>query len=129
MYLISKVPVFQYQYLEYHIYERFFNSASLVARKWFGSWIKKWSNYCKTNCQDCAISPEISRFKNAMTASSIAIPEPVFLNLLRSPGIDSQPGGIESSKPIPGLLERLQIRALAGRYDNPIPTRFLLYIC
>jgi hypothetical protein len=24
------------------------------------------------------------------------IPEPVFLNLLRSPGIDSQPGGIDS---------------------------------
>ncbi len=33
-------------------------------------------------------------------------------NLLRSsPGIDSQPGGIDSLESIPGLLERLQIRA------------------
>ncbi len=30
--------------------------------------------------------------------------EPVFANLLRSPGIDSQPGGIDSSESIPGLL-------------------------
>ncbi len=26
---------------------------------------------------------------------------------------------------IPGLPKRLQIRALVGRYDNPIPPRFL----
>jgi hypothetical protein len=40
-----------------------------------------------------------------------AITEPVFVNLLRSPGIDTQPGGIDSSEPIPGLHKRLQIRA------------------
>ncbi len=28
-------------------------------------------------------------------------------------------------KSIPGLLQRLQIRAMASRYDNPIPTQFL----
>ncbi len=35
-----------------------------------------------------------------------------FVHLLRSPGIDSQPGGIDSLESIPGLLKRLQIRAL-----------------
>ncbi len=39
------------------------------------------------------------------------IPEPVFVNLFRGPGIDSHPGGIDSSEPIPGLPKRLQIRA------------------
>ncbi len=39
-------------------------------------------------------------------------PEPVFVNLLRSPGIDSQHGGIDSSESNPGLHKRLQIRAL-----------------
>ncbi len=34
-------------------------------------------------------------------------PEPAFVNLLRSPGIDSQPGGIDSSESIRGLLEHL----------------------
>jgi hypothetical protein len=38
--------------------------------------------------------------------------ESVFVNLLWSPGIDSQPGGIDSSELIPGLHKRLQIRAL-----------------
>jgi hypothetical protein len=33
--------------------------------------------------------------------------------------------GINSSEPIPGLLKSLKIRALAGRYDNSIPARFL----
>jgi hypothetical protein len=37
--------------------------------------------------------------------------EPVFVNPLRSPGIDSQPGGIDSSEAISGLFTRLQIRA------------------
>jgi hypothetical protein len=65
-------------------------------------------------------------------------PEPVFVNLLRSPGIDSQPSGpvqvdnpicrtgppgyigwrIDSSESIPGFRKRLQIRALAGRYNK-----------
>ncbi len=36
--------------------------------------------------------------------------EPVFVDLLRSPGIDSQPGGIDALESIPGLLKRLQIR-------------------
>ncbi len=36
----------------------------------------------------------------------------LFLNLLnRAPGINSQPGGIDSSESIPGLLKGLQIRA------------------
>jgi hypothetical protein len=52
-------------------------------------------------------------------------PEPVFVDLLRSPGIDSQPGGpvrqpyltyrparlYRLAESIPGLLKRLQIRA------------------
>jgi hypothetical protein len=33
--------------------------------------------------------------------------------------------GIDSSESVPGLLESLNIQALAGRYNNPIPTRFL----
>jgi hypothetical protein len=37
--------------------------------------------------------------------------EPVFLNLSRSPGIDSQLGKIDSSESIPRLYKRLQIRA------------------
>ncbi len=38
-------------------------------------------------------------------------PEPVIVNLLRSPGIDSQSGRIASSESTPGFLKRLQIRA------------------
>jgi hypothetical protein len=37
----------------------------------------------------------------------------------------TEDGGLDSLESIPGLPKRLQIRALAGRYDNPIPTRFL----
>ncbi len=37
--------------------------------------------------------------------------EPVFVDLLRSPRIDSQPGEIHSSESIPGLHKNLQIRA------------------
>ncbi len=40
-------------------------------------------------------------------------PRDKFLNLLRSPGIDSQLGEIDSLESIPGLLKRLQIRAQA----------------
>jgi hypothetical protein len=39
-------------------------------------------------------------------------------NLLRSPGIDSQPSGIDSLESIPRLLKRLEIQALAGRYNK-----------
>ncbi len=35
--------------------------------------------------------------------------EPVFVNLLRSPGIDFQSGGIEFLESIPGLHKRLQV--------------------
>jgi hypothetical protein len=42
--------------------------------------------------------------------------EPVFVNLLRGPGIDSQPGGINSLESIPGLLKRLQL--LYAMVDN-----------
>jgi hypothetical protein len=44
---------------------------------------------------------------------------------LRSPGIASQPGGIDSLTSTPGLLKRLQIWDLAGQYDIPIAIRFL----
>jgi hypothetical protein len=37
-----------------------------------------------------------------------------FVNFLRSTGIDSKPGGIDSLETIPGLLKRLKIRALKG---------------
>ncbi len=46
--------------------------------------------------------------------------EPVFVNLVRSPGIDSQPGWIDSLESITGLLKRLQIRA-----QGPNPNREL----
>ena len=39
-------------------------------------------------------------------------PVAVDVNLLRSQGIDSQPGGIDFSKSIPGLHKSLQIRTL-----------------
>jgi hypothetical protein len=43
----------------------------------------------------------------------VAVPaEPEFVNSLISPRIDSKPGGIASLESIPGLLKRLQIRAL-----------------
>jgi hypothetical protein len=41
---------------------------------------------------------------------------PIFVNLLRSPGIESQPGGIDSSESIPGHHKRLQIRALTANF-------------
>jgi hypothetical protein len=58
---------------------------------------------------------------------------PHFVNLLRSPGIDSQPGGpvkkpyltyrparlLDSLESIPGLLRRLQIRALFKLKTSP----------
>jgi hypothetical protein len=42
----------------------------------------------------------------------VSQPEPVFVDLLRSPEIDSQPGEIDVLESIPGLHKRLQIRAL-----------------
>ncbi len=65
-------------------------------------------------------------------------PEPVFVIHLRSSGIDSQPGRpvrqpyLSSAmlnmlaESIPELHKRLQIPALVGRYDIPIPSRFLV---
>jgi hypothetical protein len=44
--------------------------------------------------------------------------KPVSVDLLRSPGFDSQPGGIDSSKTIPGLHKRLQIRYLKSEYTE-----------
>jgi hypothetical protein len=51
---------------------------------------------------------------------------------LRSPGINVEEVGL-SFRPArleidSGLLKRLQIRALAGRYNNSIPTQFLVPI-
>jgi hypothetical protein len=48
-----------------------------------------------------------NRFRQPMS------PESVFVNLLRSPKIDSQPGGS-----FLGPIKRLEIRALADRYDK-----------
>ncbi len=42
--------------------------------------------------------------------------EPDFVNHLRSQGIDSQHGGIDSIKSISGLLKRLRIRALCWNF-------------
>ncbi len=50
--------------------------------------------------------------KDNMTLWRPECTEPVFVVLLRSPGIDAKPGGIKSSASIPGLHKRLQIRAL-----------------
>jgi hypothetical protein len=69
-------------------------------------------------------------------------PKHVYVNLLRSPGIDSQPGGtvrqpyfsywqargrIINVYGAQESIPRNEFRqhSLAGRYDNPIPTRFL----
>jgi hypothetical protein len=38
--------------------------------------------------------------------NAVLEPEPVFVDLLRSPGIDSQPGGIDSLDSILGILKR-----------------------
>ncbi len=37
----------------------------------------------------------------------------------------TEAGGIVSLESIPGILTRLQIRALAVQHDNPIPSQFL----
>ncbi len=76
------------------------------------------------NC-DRAITPAIrvgicKRLRSPGMDSKESIPpayiawrvEPVFVDLLWSLGIDSQPGGIDSSELIPELHKRLQIRAL-----------------
>jgi hypothetical protein len=42
--------------------------------------------------------------------------KPVIVNLLRSPGIDSQPGGIDSSESIPALHKLLQIWSLCWNF-------------
>ncbi len=47
--------------------------------------------------------------------------EPEFGNLLMSPGIDSQPGGIDSLESMPGLLKLLQILALHSKGSIRIP--------
>jgi hypothetical protein len=66
-------------------------------------------------------------FSLQFPAHAFSFPEPVFVNLLRSPGIDSQPDRPvrqpylshraamlhrQVSESIPGLLKRLQIRVL-----------------
>jgi hypothetical protein len=64
--------------------------------------------YCITNC-----TVQGNRFLGT---------EPEFVNLLRRPGNDSQPGGIDSLESIIGLLERLQIRALDSK-DSGFPDK------
>jgi hypothetical protein len=51
-------------------------------------------------------------FRSSLNTCTEACCRKVFVNLLRSPGIDPQPGEIDSSESIPGLHKRLQIRAL-----------------
>jgi hypothetical protein len=51
--------------------------------------------------------------------STLWIIEPEFVNLLRNPGIYSQPVGIYSLESIPGLLKHLQIRALMDTIIQP----------
>ncbi len=55
-----------------------------------------------------------SRFKPPTIGDQLfmtTLSESGLVNLLRGSGIDSQPGGIDSSELIPGFLKRLQIRA------------------
>jgi hypothetical protein len=47
-----------------------------------------------------------------MFNSTVYCTESIFVNLLNGPGSDSQPGGVDSSESIPGLLKRLQTWAL-----------------
>jgi|688.fasta_scaffold199684_1 hypothetical protein len=56
--------------------------------------------------------------------------EPVFVDLLRSPRIDSQPGKINSSESIPGLHKHLQMRAqVKAVTDSHIPLSFIRDHC
>ncbi len=48
----------------------------------------------------------------AEALSHLLKPEPEFVNLIKCPGIDSQLVEIDSLESIPGLLKRLQFRAL-----------------
>ncbi len=67
------------------------------------------------------------------TRKDLSIPEPKFVNLLKSLGIDSQSGGpvparqakvggIDSLESIPGLLKRLQIQVQIS-FLGPRPIR------
>ncbi len=51
-------------------------------------------------------------------ASRLVVSRTRICKIFWSPGIDAK-------ESIPGLHKRLKIRALEGRYDNPIPPRFL----
>ncbi len=50
--------------------------------------------------------------------SSLTYPEPVFVDLLRSPRIDSHPGEIDSSGSIPGLHKNLFTNTGSARYGG-----------
>jgi hypothetical protein len=59
-------------------------------------------------------------------------PEPVFVNLLRSPAIDFHPGGIDSLVSIPGLTKRLQIGLMSTAvligWDPATPPPFWAHV-
>jgi hypothetical protein len=53
-----------------------------------------------------------ARTRDTVLINSREMSEPVFVNLLRSPGMNSSPGGIDSFESISEILKRLQMRAL-----------------
>ncbi len=55
----------------------------------------------------------------------LQITESEFVKLLRTPGIDSQSGGIDSWAPQTFSNNGFWLQRLAGLYDNPNPTQFL----
>jgi hypothetical protein len=83
----------------------------------FGFWWLKYLRFTNTAVQqqNWLLLYEASFFPLSLFSPS---PEAVFVNLLRSSGIDSQRGGIDSSESIPGLLKRLQIKALISLVRN-----------
>ena len=51
-------------------------------------------------------------FSKSVLQKNFLPSEHEFVNLLRGPGINSQPGRIDSLESIPGLIKRLQIRTM-----------------
>jgi hypothetical protein len=65
----------------------------------------------------------IVRIQKNIKSINNEVPNPYFVDLLRSPGIDSQPGGTDSSDSIPRLNKNVYKYGLnvLNVYPTPIP--------
>jgi hypothetical protein len=83
----------------------------------------------ETSCQDTATVtyPDPPSPAQYQCTLQLRGPETVFGNILRNPGIDSQPGGIDSSESITGLFKRLQIRTQVRTLSSPLCLTSLWY--